>query len=94
MTDTPTPARPSQRWTATLDGRRLRQLRRQHHLTQDQLAAKAGISTATVTRLEQAPCITCRSRTLGRLARALDEEPTRLTPRHPEPPGTQPRHPS
>jgi transcriptional regulator with XRE-family HTH domain len=83
MTDAATPIRSPRPWTATLDGARLRQLRRQHHLTQHQLAAKAGISTATVARLEQAPRITCRSRTLGRLARALDEDPARLAPATP-----------
>lgn len=80
----PTPiAHPSQRWLTVVDGDRLRQLRRQHHLTQEQLAANAGISTATVARLEQAPHITCRSRTLGRLARALGEDPACLTPAPP-----------
>jgi transcriptional regulator with XRE-family HTH domain len=83
MTDATTPTRPSQRWTATLDGRRLRRLRRQHHLTQDQLATKAGISTGTVARLERTPRINCQSRTLGRLATALGEPPTALTPAEP-----------
>jgi transcriptional regulator with XRE-family HTH domain len=80
MTDTATPNRPSQRWTATLDGRRLRQLRRQHHLSQDQLATNAGLSPATVARLERHSSASCRSRTLVRLATALGENPADLTP--------------
>lgn len=40
------------RWNIALDGQRLRQLRRQHGLSQEHLAAKAGISPATVARLE------------------------------------------
>ena len=93
MTDPATPARPPQPWTTTLDGRQLRRLRRQRGLSQEQLATHAGISLTTIRRLEHQPTAPCRSRTLGRLARALDEHPARLTPSHPEPPGTQPRHP-
>ena len=73
----------SQRWTTSLDGVRLRQLRHQHHLSQEQLAAKAGISLTTIRRLERQPAAPCRTRTLGRLARALDEDPARLAPRSP-----------
>jgi transcriptional regulator with XRE-family HTH domain len=68
------------RWFTVLDGHRLRRLRRQCGLSQEQLAGQAGISTATVARLERQPAAPCRCRTLGRLARALDEEPARLTP--------------
>ena len=68
------------RWNIALDGQRLRQLRRQHGLSQEHLAAKAGISPATVARLERTPRTTCRSRTLSRLAAALGEEPAVLTP--------------
>ena len=73
-------ASPGQRWTALLDGHRLRQARRQHHLSQEQLAAKAGISLSTMQRLERQPAAPCRCRTLGRLAAALGEDPARLTP--------------
>jgi transcriptional regulator with XRE-family HTH domain len=76
----PPTASPGQRWTALLDGHRLRQVRRQHHLSQEQLADRAGISPATVARLERQPAAPCRSRTLGRLAAALGEDPVRLTP--------------
>jgi transcriptional regulator with XRE-family HTH domain len=79
MTTTQT-THPGRRWFTVLDGHRLRRLRRQCGLSQEQLAGQAGISTATVARLERQPAAPCRCRTLGRLARALDEEPARLTP--------------
>jgi transcriptional regulator with XRE-family HTH domain len=80
VTDPATPAPPRQPWTTTLDGRQLRRLRRQHGLSQEQLAAHAGISLTTIRRLEHQPAAPCRSRTLGHLAAALDEDPARLTP--------------
>ena len=82
MTTTQT-SRPGRRWFTVLDGHRLRHLRRQRRLSQEQLASQAGISTATVARLERQPAAPCRCRTLGRLAAALDEEPARLTPATP-----------
>jgi len=66
------PARPQ---TFILDGQRLRQLRRQRGLSQEELAAQAGLSVATVARLERQASAPCRGRTLGRLARALGEHP-------------------
>jgi hypothetical protein len=39
-------------WTTAVDGHRLRQLRRERGLTQAELAAKAGISQATIGRLD------------------------------------------
>lgn len=83
MTDPATPARPSPPWTTTLDGRQLRQLRRQHGLSQEQLAAAAGMGLTTIRRLEHQPAAPCRTRTLGRLAAALGEDPARLTPATP-----------
>ena len=75
------PASPgSQRWITVLDGRQLRRLRRQLGLSQEQLSAKAGISQFTVARLELHPRISCRSRTLARLAVALGEPPATLMP--------------
>jgi transcriptional regulator with XRE-family HTH domain len=71
---------PGRRWFTVLDGHRLRRLRRQHGLSQEQLADRAGISTATVARLERQLAASCRSRTLGRLAAALGEDRDRLTP--------------
>jgi transcriptional regulator with XRE-family HTH domain len=73
-------SRPGQQWFTVLDGHRLRHSRRQRGLSREQLADRAGISPATVGRLERQPAAPCRSRTLGRLARALGEEPERLTP--------------
>jgi UDP-N-acetylglucosamine 1-carboxyvinyltransferase len=64
----------AQRRTIALDGTRLRELRRQHGLSQERLADRAGLSLTTVARLDQ-PTSPCRGRTLGRLAAALGEEP-------------------
>jgi transcriptional regulator with XRE-family HTH domain len=77
---TATISRPGRKWFTVMDGRRLRHLRRQHELSQEQLASQAGLSTATVARLERQPAAPCRCRTLGRLARALGEDPARLAP--------------
>jgi DNA-binding transcriptional regulator YiaG len=66
-----TRAHRSLRWVTVLDGTRLRQLRRQGGLSQQRLAAKAGVSQSTIARLEPCSRITCRSRTLTRLAAAL-----------------------
>jgi transcriptional regulator with XRE-family HTH domain len=70
--------RPEQRWFIVLDGKRLRQLRRQRGLSQEKLADRAGISTATVARLERHPYPSCRGRTLARLAAALGEHPAAI----------------
>jgi transcriptional regulator with XRE-family HTH domain len=61
-----------------LDGRRLRELRRQHGFSQDELASRAGISLATVGRLEQQAISPCRTRTLVRIAGALNEHPASI----------------
>jgi transcriptional regulator with XRE-family HTH domain len=71
--------RPAQPRTFLLDGQRLRQLRRQRGLSQEELAAQAGLSVATVARLERQASAPCRGRTLGRLARALGEHPATTT---------------
>ncbi|MGI8451316.1 MAG: ATP-binding protein [Streptosporangiaceae bacterium] len=60
------------------DGQRLRELRRQHGLSQRRLADLAQVSPATVARLERRPHSSCRGRTLGRLAAALGEEPVSI----------------
>lgn len=72
-------AGPSRPWTTVLDGERLRQLRRQHGLSQEKLADRAGISLTTVARLERQPSPSCRCRTLARLAAALGEHPATIT---------------
>ena len=61
----------SLRWLVVADGRRLRQLRRDHCLSQQGLATRAGISVVTISRLERQDRISCRGRTLTRLAAAL-----------------------
>jgi DNA-binding XRE family transcriptional regulator len=70
------PARPL---VFVLDGQRLRQLRRQHGLSQQDLADQAGISLTTVARLERQPRTPCRGRTLARLAAVLGEHPATTT---------------
>jgi serine/threonine-protein kinase RsbW len=69
----------AQRWTVVLKGDTLRRLRHKYGLSQEQLAAKAGLSPTTVARLERTPLSTCRSRTLARLAAAVGEPPATLT---------------
>ena len=66
------------RWTAIINGHRLRQLRRERQLSQVELAGKAGVSLATVARLERQPQASCRTRTLSRLATALGEDRSHL----------------
>ena len=68
----------AQRWTTVLDGQRLRQLRRQHGLSQEKLADRAGISLTTVARLERLSRAPCRGRTVARLAAALGEHPAAI----------------
>ena len=97
MTDASTGAPyPAQRWITILDGGRLRQIRRQHGLSQAELAGQAGISLATVGRQagreERKHHPPCRSRTLARLAAALHTEPATLTPATTAPGHEQPSH--
>lgn len=75
--------RPVRSWTTVLDGTRLRRLRREHGLSQEQLANRARISLTTVARLERQPQASCRGRTLARLAAALDEQPGAIRPASP-----------
>ena len=74
----PASPRPTRLWTTVLDGERLRLLRHQRGLSQEQLAAQAGISLATIGRLERQHQAPCRCRTLARLAAALQTEPATL----------------
>ncbi|HUY47420.1 MAG TPA: helix-turn-helix transcriptional regulator [Streptosporangiaceae bacterium] len=68
----------ARRWIVTVDGRRLRQLRRQHGLSQEMLADVTGISLTTIGRLERQDRPSCRGRTLARLAAALGQHPADL----------------
>jgi DNA-binding XRE family transcriptional regulator len=72
-------SRPVPPHTFMLDGHRLRHLRRQRGLSQEDLADQAGISLTTVARLERQPQASCRGWTLGRLARALGEPSAIIT---------------
>jgi transcriptional regulator with XRE-family HTH domain len=67
------------RWTAVIDGRRLRELRHQRALSQAELAKLAGVSAHTVSKLERHRASYCRSRTLARLAAALGESPSGIS---------------
>jgi DNA-binding XRE family transcriptional regulator len=68
------------RWMVIIDGQRLRELRLQGGLSQEMLADRAGVSLATVGRLERHGRPSCRGRTLARLAAALGEHPAAITP--------------
>jgi len=65
-------------WTTLLDGARLQELRREHGLSQAELAGRAGISLTTVVRLERRGRASCRGRTLARLVAALDAQPSSI----------------
>lgn len=87
-------ARPGRPQTTVLDGQRLREVRRQRGLSQERLAHQAGMSPATVARLERQRRPRCRHRTLARLATALDVDPAAITPVlgvAPDPAGPGPR---
>jgi DNA-binding Xre family transcriptional regulator len=70
----------ARRWMVIIDGQRWRQLRRQRGLSQEMLADRAGVSTATVGRLERCDHPSCRGRTLARLAAVLGEQPAAIIP--------------
>ncbi len=67
-----------------IDGRQLRQWRRQRGLSQEKLAHQAGISVTTVARLERQPRASCRGYTLGRLAAALSEQTATIADHGPD----------
>ena len=50
------------RWTAVVDGQRLRELRRKRAISQTELAQLAGVSVYTVSKLERHQTASCRSR--------------------------------
>jgi DNA-binding Xre family transcriptional regulator len=72
-------AKPAPPHTFMLNGHLLRQLRRQRGLSQEDLADQAGISLTTVARLERQLRAPCRGWTLGRLAKAVGQDPTTMT---------------
>lgn len=64
--------------TAVIDGSRLRQLRRERGLSQENLAWQARVGLTTVARLERHDRPRCRLRILVALARQLDTDPAAL----------------
>ena len=70
----------ARRWYIVVDGQRLRELRCQRGLRQRELAELAGVSTYTVAKLERHQAVSCRTRTLARLAAALGEKPSAILP--------------
>lgn len=67
-------------WVVIADGQRLGALRRQRELSRQMLAERAGLSPATVARLENRTRSSCRGRTLARLAAALGTRPADMLP--------------
>lgn len=66
---------------------RLRDARRRAVLTQEELAERAGVSVATISKLEQAGADgTAAIATIRRLAAALSVEPQELMATPPPPP--------
>jgi transcriptional regulator with XRE-family HTH domain len=63
--------------TVVYIGERLKRQRTRRALTQEQLALRAGVSTATVARIERDE-IEPRMTTLGKLAEALGVDPAEL----------------
>lgn len=71
--------RPDRYWIATLDGTRLREVRIERGLSRDKLAAEAGVSPATMARLEGQRIVSCHRATLYRIAATLtDDDPERV----------------
>jgi serine/threonine-protein kinase RsbW len=67
-------------WIAVVDGLQLRRARRRRGLSQERLADRAGVSLTTIAKLERDPRPRCLTQTLVRLADALDEHPSVLSP--------------
>jgi DNA-binding XRE family transcriptional regulator len=68
------PSTCAQRWITAVDGQRLRELRQQRGLAQEELADLAGVGLTTVARLERQHKANCRTWTLARIAAALGEQ--------------------
>lgn len=67
--------RPDRYWITTLDGTRLREARIERGLSRDKLAAEAGVSLTTMTRLEGERAASCHRATLYRIAASLADDP-------------------
>src|SRR4051794_2060748 len=62
-------------------GDRLKSIREDHALTQEELAVRAGLSRDIIAKLEQNRRLTARLTTLVKLANALDVDLSHLTDR-------------
>ena len=65
--------------TVVYIGEKLRRVRGRRLLTQDELAEKAGVSQSTIANIERDNAEP-QFRTIRKLARALDVDPTELIP--------------
>ena len=68
--------------TTIMDGELLREARRRHSISRENLSWDSGVGIAVIARLERRPPVPrrCRDRTLARLAAALGEPPAALVP--------------
>jgi transcriptional regulator with XRE-family HTH domain len=76
-----------------IDGGRIRELRRERGLSQEQLARRSLLSNRTIFRLESGETVQTRELTILALARALGVEPAELLAEGQSPntlPGTEP----
>lgn len=74
-------ANPPHEWrTVPIDGRRLRQIRAERGLSQQNLAHKTDLGLTTIRRLECDPRPACHAWTRDLIAAALDTEPCNLAP--------------
>lgn len=73
-------ANPPHEWrTVPVDGRRLRQIRAERGLSQEDLAYKASLGLTTIRTLECKAQATCRAWTLDLIAAALETLPQALS---------------
>jgi DNA-binding XRE family transcriptional regulator len=71
---------PSSEWkNVPVDGRRLRTIRAEQGLSQENLASKAKVGLTTIRNLETRPEPACRAWTMGLIAAALGTQPALLT---------------
>lgn len=59
-------------------GERIRQLRIEHHLTQEELGAKVGVQKAAIYKYENGLIVNLKRSTIEKLALVLDTTPTYL----------------
>lgn len=66
-------------------GDRIRQLRLEHHMTQEELGAKVGVQKAAIYKYENGLVVNLKRSTIEKLAAALDTTPTYLMGMEEEP---------